>query len=158
KPIYTLEPVPISDVDITDEFWAPKMQVNRTASIQHLFQKFGERGFDNPRLIEAVSYMVAKSRDPELSQTLEKIVDREIAATPARLANPIRISGYFYEAAVAYFHATGNRRMLDAAMKAIEALDAAYGPGKKTYISGHEGMKTGLMVLFHETGDPRCER
>src|SRR5215831_6235642 len=40
--IYSLEPVPISDVDITDQFWAPKMQVNRTVSIQHLFKKFGD--------------------------------------------------------------------------------------------------------------------
>ena len=158
KPIYTLDLVPLSDVNITDDFWAPKMQVNRTVSIHHLFQKFGDRGFDNPRLIEAVSYMVAKSRDAELSQTLENMVDREVAATPARLQNPIRISGYFYEAAVAYYHATGNRRMLDAAMQAIGALDAAYGPGKKTYISGHEGMKTGLMAMYRETGDPRCAR
>ncbi|HUI55517.1 MAG TPA: beta-L-arabinofuranosidase domain-containing protein [Bryobacteraceae bacterium] len=155
KPIYMLEPVPLSDVDITDEFWAPKMQVNRTVSIQHLFQKFGDRGYDNPRLIEAVSYMVAKAHDPALEQTLEKMVDREVAATPARLQNPIRISGYFYEAAVAYYHATGNRRMLDAAVKAIDALDAAYGPGKKTYISGHEGMKIGLLSMYREIGDDR---
>src|SRR5579862_7381685 len=158
KPVYKLDLVPLADVDITDQFWAPKMQVNRTVSIHHLFEKFGDRGFDNPRLIEAVSYMVAKSRDEELSKTLENMVDREIAATPARLQNPTRVSGYFYEAAVAYYHATGNHRMLDAAAKVIDALDAAYGPGKKTYISGHEGMKTGLMAYYRETGDARAEK
>src|SRR5580693_7253586 len=133
KPIYTLQPVPIADVNITDQFWAPKIEVNRTVSIRHLFQKFGDRSYDNPRLIEAASYMVAKSPDPELAQTLEKMVDNEISATERRLRDPIRISGYFYEAAVAYYHATGSRRMLETAIKAFDALEAGYGPGKKTY-------------------------
>src|SRR5690348_2028039 len=101
KPIYTLQPVPLADVNITDQFWAPKIEVNRTVSIRHLFQKFGDRSYDNPRLIEAASYMVAKSQDPELAQTLEEMVDNEIVATERRLRDPIRISGYFYEAAVA---------------------------------------------------------
>src|ERR1700730_3642550 len=158
KPIYTLQPVPLADVNITDQFWAPKMEVNRTISIHHLFQKFGDRSYDNPRLIEAASYMIAKSRDPELAQKLEKMVDSEIAAAQARLGDPIRISGYFYEAAVAYYHATGSRRMLDSAIKAFDALYAGYGPGKKTYISGHEGMKIGLLAMYKETGDPRCAR
>ena len=34
-------------------------------------------------------------------------------------------------------------------------MDAAYGPGKKTYISGHEGLKIGLISLYRETGDTR---
>ena len=155
KPVYMLQPVPLADVNITDEFWTPKIEVNRTVSIHHLFEKFGDHSYDNPRLIEAASYMVAKSRDPELARTLETMVDHEIAATEARLQNPIRISGYFYEAAVAYFHATGKRRMLDAAMRAFDALYADYGPGKKTYISGHEGMKIGLLAMYRETRDPR---
>jgi DUF1680 family protein len=158
KPVYSLETVPLADVNITDEFWAPKMEVNRTVSIHHLFQKFGDRSYDNPRLIEAASYMIAKSRDPDLAQKLEKMVDQEIAATETRLHDPIRISGYFYEAAVAYYHATGNRRMLDSAIKAFDALYAGYGPGKKTYISGHEGMKIGLLAMYRETGDLRYSK
>jgi hypothetical protein len=158
KPIYTLEPVPLADVDITDEFWAPKMQVNRTVSIQHLFQKFGDRSYDNPRLIQAAAYMLAKQADAELRQYVWKLVDREVAATETRLQNPTRISGYFYEAAVAWYHSTGERKMLDEAIKAIDALDAAYGPGKKTYISSHEGMKIGLLDMYRETGDARYAR
>jgi len=34
KPVYSLETVPLADVNITDEFWAPKMEVNRTVSIR----------------------------------------------------------------------------------------------------------------------------
>ena len=158
KPIHTLEPVPLADVDITDEFWAPRMQVNRTVSIQHLFQKFGARSYDNPRLIQAAAYMLAKQADPELRLYVSKLVDREVAATETRLQNPTRISGYFYEAAVAWYHSTGERKMLDEAIKAIDALDAAYGPGKKTYISSHEGMKIGLLDMYRETGNARYAR
>src|SRR5437762_8325620 len=32
---------------------------------------------------------------------------------------------------------------------------AAYGPGRKTYISGHEGLKIGLLALYRQTGDRR---
>lgn len=155
KPIYSLQPLALADVNITDEFWAPKIDVNRKVSIHHLFEKFGDRSYDNPRLIEAASYMVAKSEDLELATKLESLVDQEIAAAEARLKNPVRISGYFYEAAVAYYHATGNRRMLDEAVKAFNALEASYGEGKKDYISGHEGMKIGLLAMYRETGDKR---
>ena len=158
KSIYTLQPIPLSDVNITDDFWAPKIEVNRTVSIHHLYDKLGDHSYDSPRLIEATSYMVAKSHDSGLTQTLETMVDNEIAAAEGRLNNPTRISGYFYEAAVAYYHATGNRRMLDEASKAFNALDAAYGPGKKDYISGHEGMKIGLLAMYRETRDPRYAR
>ena len=156
---YSLRPVPLANVDITDDFWAPKMQVNRTVSLEHLFRKFEQtRGFDNPRLIEAAAYMLAKQRDPELEQHVDRIIDREVASSEARLASAdraIRTSGYFFEAAVAYYHATGKHKMLDAAVKAIDAMDAFYGPGKKTYISGHEGLKIGLIDMYRETGDDR---
>ena len=32
---------------------------------------------------------------------------------------------------------------------------AAYGPGRKTYISGHEGLKIGLLALYRQSGDRR---
>jgi DUF1680 family protein len=156
---HALEPVPLADVDITDEFWAPRMEVNRTVSIQHLFKKFEENGrFDAPRLIEAAAYMLAKRRDPELERRIDGMIDREVASAEARLSSPdrvIRTSGYFFEAAVAYYHATGKRKMLDAALKAMDAMDADYGPGKRTYIAGHEGLEIGLLEMFREAREQR---
>ena len=34
-------------------------------------------------------------------------------------------------------------------------MDFVYGPGRKTYISGHEGLKIGLINLYRHTGDER---
>jgi DUF1680 family protein len=151
--------VPLSDVDITDEFWAPRLQVNRSVSIQHCFRQMEGTGrFDSPRLIEAAAYMLAKQKDPALQAYVDRMIDREIAGVERRISDPdqvVRISGYFFEAAVAWFHATGNRRMLDTALKTIDAIDAAYGSGKKTYIAGHEGIEIGLLAMYRETGDPR---
>ena len=159
---YPVLPVPLSQVDITDDFWAPKIEVNRTVSIQHLFRKYEERGrTDAPRAIEAAAYMIAKRPDPALEAYVDKLVDDSVANVDRRLAKPFTsppVSGNFLEAAVAYFEATGKRKMLDSAIKAADAMDATFGPGKKTYISGHEGLKIGLLRLYRQTGDARYER
>ena len=159
---YSVEPVPLSQVDITDEFWAPKIEINRTVSIQHLFRKNEERGrTDAPRAIEAAAYMIAKRADPALESYVDRLIDDSVAGVERRLAKPLEtppVSGNFLEAAVAYFEATGKRKMLDSAIKAADAMDAAFGPGKKTYISGHEGLKIGLIRLYRHTGDARYAR
>jgi DUF1680 family protein len=159
---YPVEPVPLSQVDITDDFWAPKIEVNRTVSIQHLFRKYEERGrTEAPRAIEAAAYMIAKRPDPALEAYVDRLIDDAVAGVERRLAKPVEtppVSGNFLEAAVAYFEATGKRKMLDSAIKAADAMDAAFGPGKKTYISGHEGLKIGLIRLYRHTGDARYAR
>ena len=139
---YPIQTVPLAQVEITDQFWAPKIEVNRTVSIQHLFKKYEERGrVDAGRVIEAAAYMLTARRDPELERHVDRLIDDAVAGVEKRLASPTAtplVSGYFLEAAVAYKQATGKRKMLDAAIKAANAMDAAYGPGKKTYISGHQ--------------------
>src|SRR5262249_55343641 len=87
-----LRPVPLSDVDITDEFWAPRVQVNRTVSIQHCFRQFEATGrFDSPRLIEAAAYMLTKQKDAALESYVDRMIDREIAGVERRLGNPDQV-------------------------------------------------------------------
>ncbi len=159
---YPIQPVPYARVEIADEFWAPKMEVNRTVSIQHLFRKYEQQArVDSSRVIEAAAYMLATRPDPDLERYVDGLVDRAVANLDVRLRSPenaVRVSGYFLEGAVAYAEATGKRTMLDAAIRAADAMDAAYGPGKKTYVSGHEGLKIGLIRLYRGTGDPRYLR
>ncbi len=159
RPDYSLSPVPASNVRITDDFWAPKQETNRRVSIWHCFKKFAETtDFDSPKLIEAAAYMLAARPDPELSAYVDAEIEK-LAATVETLATDpdkvLHISGHFYEAAVAYYKATGKRRMLDIAVKAADTIAADYGPGKRTYVSDHEGLKIGLLRLFRLTGDER---
>jgi DUF1680 family protein len=154
---YPLQPLPLTNVDIQDAFWSPRIEANRTVSLPHCFRKSQEgRGFDNPRLIEAAAYTLAKHPDAQLEAYVDGLIDREVASVDGRLAtNPIRTSGYFFEAAVAYYHATGKTKMLDAAVRAMDAIGANYGPGLKTYIAGHEGLEIGLLSMFREFATPR---
>jgi hypothetical protein len=156
---YPLKAVPFTQVEIDDAFWSPRQEANRRISIQHSFKRSDESGTPgDDRLIEGAAFILAKGRDPELEKDVDARIERLIAALDAKVTDPektVLVSGHFFEDAVAYFKATGKRRMLDAAIRYADRMDTAYGPGKKTFISGHERLKIGLIALFRETGDPR---
>ena len=63
--------------------------------------------------------------------------------------------GHLYEAAVAYYQATGKRRLLDIALKAADLLDRTFGPGKQSIWPGHQITEMGLAKLYRVTGDSR---
>lgn len=156
---YPVKPVPLTEVDILDDFWAPRMDVNRNVSIWHCFKKMEEfEDFGSPKLIEGAAYMLAKRPDPRLEQYVDQVIDQLVSQLPARLADPdkaVRVSGHFLEAAAAYYAATGKRKMLDAALEDGKVIDANFGPGKRDYISEHEGQKIGLLQLYRQTGDDK---
>jgi DUF1680 family protein len=160
EPDYSVEPVSFVDVDIQDDFWRPKMDINQSVSIWHCFQKYEETGhLASPKLIEGAAYMLAKRSDPRLEAYVDELIDESVSrvesALEAKPESAVRISGHFFEAAVAYYEATGKKKMLDTALKAADLIDEIYGPGKKTYISGHEGLKIGLIRLFRHTHEKK---
>ncbi|MCJ7630227.1 MAG: glycoside hydrolase family 127 protein, partial [Longimicrobiales bacterium] len=156
---YPLRPVPLEDVRITDGFWRPRMEVNREVSLGYCFERFEEdSGFSVSKLIEAAAYMVADRPDPVLEAYVDGRIERLLDTSDRRIQTPeqsVRVSGHFLEAAAAYSRYTGKRRILDAAVGIADQMDQAYGPGKRSYISGHEGLKIGLISLFRATGDDR---
>jgi DUF1680 family protein len=160
KTDYPVEAVPLTQVDITDEFWAPRQEVNRTVSIQHCIQQSEERGGRTigGGILEGAAYHIAKRHDPAFEEYIKKRVDatveRSVAAS-GTASQATRGGGPSPEAAVAYYEATKDRRLLDLSLKAADAADAIYGPGKKGYISGHEGQKIGLIRLFRFTGEEK---
>ena len=80
-----MKPVPLTDVDILDDFWAPRMEVNRNVSIWHCFKKMEEsEDFGSPKLIEGAAYMLAKRPDPQ-ARGIRGSSDRQAgdAADPA---------------------------------------------------------------------------
>lgn len=155
-------PVALTQVEIEDEFWSPRMEVNRNVSIWHCFERMpGNDAFGVSKLIEAAAYMLALRPDPRLEAYVDGRITDMVAALRPRLADPdraVRIPGHFHEAAVAYAAATGKRTMLDAALEDARIIDANFGPGRKTYVSEHEGQKIGLIALHRATGDDRYLR
>ena len=65
--------------------------------------------------------------------------------------------GHLYEAAVAYFEATGNRTLLDAAIKSADLIDRTFGPEPSQLkdTSGHEEIELALCKLYRATGEVR---
>ena len=93
-----IEPVVFTDVQLTDEFWAPRMEINRTVTIPHLARQNEETGrIDNFRKaagrmdgafvgfrfndsdvyksIEAASYALAQTYDPALDAELDELIE-----------------------------------------------------------------------------------
>jgi DUF1680 family protein len=63
--------------------------------------------------------------------------------------------GHLYEAAVAYYQATGKRSLLDIALRTADLLDKTFGPGKRAIWPGHQIVEMGLVKLYRVTGDAR---
>ncbi len=159
---YPLQAVGLERVTITDEFWRPRMEANQNVSLDYCFLRFeDDSGFAVSKLIEAAAYMLAKQPDPRMRAYVDSRIDGLVTVLERRIEDPeqsVRVSGHVLEAATAYYDATGSRTLLDVALRAADQMDAVYGPGKRTYISGHEGLKIGLISLYRTTGDERYWR
>jgi DUF1680 family protein len=159
---YPARAIPLEQVEIHDEFWAPRIEANRSVSIWHCFDRTKDTGdFNISKLIEGAAYILAKGPDDRLRDYVNQRVTGLLERLQPRIADPdraVRVSGHFLEAAAAWERYAGDRRMLDAAMRGAHSILSAYGPGKKVYISEHEGQKIGLVALYRATGDDRYWR
>jgi hypothetical protein len=63
--------------------------------------------------------------------------------------------GHFYEAATAYYQATGKRKILDIAIKSADLVDQDFGYGKIENFPGHQEIEIGLVKLYRVTGEKR---
>ena len=155
---YALRVVRSAQVTITDDFWRPRMEANRAVSLPYCFERFGDGGFSLSKLIEAAAYMLEQRPDPELEAYADERIDGMLAELERRIETPqqsIGVSGHVLEAATAYAAATGKSGLLDTVVRLADQMDSVYGPGKEMHISGHQGLKIGLVALYRATGDER---
>lgn len=64
-------------------------------------------------------------------------------------------AGHLYEAAVAWYEATGHKNLLNIALKNAELVLKTFGPGKLQKAPGHQEIEIGLVKLYRHTGDKR---
>jgi len=62
-------------------------------------------------------------------------------------------AGHMIEAGVAYFNATGKRKLLDVCIRWADHFDALFGPGKKHWVTGHQELELALVKLYTLTSD-----
>lgn len=128
---------------------------------------------------EAVGFALQSGDRPELRATTEKVIDDVVAAQkPNGYLNTYYVEdraaqsmlpqtqttghelynmGHMLQGAIAYYRATGYRKLLDAGIRFIdEFLIPSYGPAPlKPIVSGHPEIEMSLIELYRITGDKR---
>lgn len=129
---------------------------------------------DVAKWIEAVSYLLASKRDAELEQIVDGVIDTIAKAqqddgylnTYYTLKEPgnrwtnlaecheLYCAGHMIEAAVAYYQATGKRKLLDVVCKFADHIALTFGtkPGQIRGYDGHQEIELALMKLYEVTG------
>jgi DUF1680 family protein len=136
------------------------------------------------KVVEGAAYALQIAPDPELEAYVDDLIDKFVAAQEddgylytARTIDPANVPdpknsgaerwanlevghelynvGHMYEAAVAYYQATGKRPLLDVAIKNADLIDAVFGEDKKRDVPGHQEIETGLVRLYRVTGDEK---
>ncbi len=63
--------------------------------------------------------------------------------------------GHLLQAGIAYYRATGNRRLLDAGIRFADYIVENFGANKKPFVTGHPELEMALVELFRTTGDTK---
>ncbi len=127
--------------------------------------------------LEAVAYSLREKMDPGLEKKALEIIDLiadaqeddgyldtfysilgiEYRYQSLAGSHELYCMGHFIEAAVAYYDATGNEKVLEVAKKAADNIDENFGlaDGKIHGYDGHEEIEIGLLRLYHITNEVR---
>lgn len=129
------------------------------------------------KAIEAASYSLAKMPNPALEARIDEIIAKVAAAqepdgyinsyfqvvepnarfTDLATKHELYTAGHLFEAAVAYYDATGKKTLLDVAIKMADHIDSVFGdaPGKRMGYPGHPEIELALIKLWRATGEVR---
>jgi DUF1680 family protein len=190
--------ISLEKVSVSDGFWSRRQTINHQTSLRHAYKKLEASGnFNNLQLaagsgegvyrepvfmdsdiykwLEAVSYDLVNSPDPELEAMANQAIDLLAAAqqedgylnsyfqvvepenkwTELAMGHELYCAGHLFEAAVAHHRATGQTKLLDIACRFADYIDATFGPDKGDAVPGHPEIELALVELFRETGEQR---
>ncbi|MCY4019179.1 MAG: glycoside hydrolase family 127 protein [Chloroflexi bacterium] len=134
------------------------------------------------KVVEGTAYALQIAPNSEMESYVDDLIDKFAAAQEddgylytARTIDPVNIDqrcgaqrwsnlavnhelyniGHMYEAAVAYYQATGKRKFLDVALKNADLIDSVFGRDKLRDVPGHQEIEIGLIRLYRVTGELR---
>ncbi|TDN57282.1 glycoside hydrolase family 127 protein [Scandinavium goeteborgense] len=132
---------------------------------------------DVAKWLEAVAWSLCQKPDSELEKTADEVIELVAAAqcddgylntyftvkapqerwTNLAECHELYCAGHMIEAGVAFFQATGKRRLLDVVCKLADHIDHVFGPGENQLqgYPGHPEIELALMRLFEVTQEPR---
>jgi len=126
------------------------------------------------KALEGIAYTLINNPDPALEAKADEWIDKFAAAQqPDGYINTyytltgldrrwtnmdkheMYCAGHLTEAAVAYYQATGKRKLLDVSIGMVEHMMSVFGPDKRHWVPGHEEIELALVKLYGVTGDKR---
>jgi len=132
---------------------------------------------DVAKWLEAAAYLLTTQRDDALESCADEVIELlEAAQQPDGYLNTyytlkapherwtnlaecheLYCAGHLIEAGVAYFQATGKRRLLDICCRFADHIDAMFGPGAEQQqgYPGHPEIELALLRLYETTDEPR---
>ncbi len=132
---------------------------------------------DVAKWLEAVAWSLCQKPDPALEKTADEVIELVAAAQcddgylntyftakapQERWSNlaechELYCAGHLIEAGVAFFQATGKRRLLDVVCRLADHIDSTFGPGENQLhgYPGHPEIELALMRLYEVTEQPR---
>jgi DUF1680 family protein len=125
--------------------------------------------------MEAVAFVLQSGDDPKLRATFDRLTDEILAVQePNGYLNTYWVEerkadrfkkmegghelyclGHMLQAAIAYYRATGNRRLLDGGIKFVDYLCRDFGPAKQPLLTGHPELEMALVELYRTTSERR---
>lgn len=155
-------------------------QTGRIQNYENAAKKTGEHSgiyFDDSdvyKALEGIAYSLINNPDPALEAKADEWIDKIASAQePDGYINTyytltgldkrwtnmhmheMYCAGHMIEAAVAYYHATGKRKLLDVSIKMTEHMMSVFGPDKRHWVAGHQEIELALVKLYNETKDER---
>lgn len=126
------------------------------------------------KALEAIAYSLKNRPNPEIEKRADGWIDKIAAAqqldgylntfytlgdmskrwTDMSMHEDYN-GGHLIEAAIAYYDATGKRKLLDVAIRFADHFDSLFGPGKRHWVTGHQELELALVKLFRVTGEKK---
>ena len=117
--------------------------------------------------IEAAAFVLQSGDRPELRKTIDRLTDEILAAQePSGYLNTYYVDdkkdkrfaemyrshelyclGHLLQAAIAYYRATGNRKLMDGGIRYTNYLIETFGPSKRAALTGHPELEMSLVEL-----------
>ncbi len=124
------------------------------------------------KALEAIAYAIKNNKNPLLETKADEWIDKIAAAQlPDGYLNTYYTlngldkrwtdmsmhedynMGHLIEAAVAYYDATGKRKLLEVAIRNVNQFASLFGPGKSHWVTGHQELELALVKMYHTTKD-----
>ncbi len=126
------------------------------------------------KALEGIGYSLINNPDPELEKKADEWIDKiEGAQQPDGYINTyytlnfpdkrwtnmerheMYCAGHMIEAGVAYYQATGKRKLLDVCIRMADHMIDRFGPGKAHWVPGHEEIELALVKLYQVTSEQK---